>query len=174
MGTENVNLFAVVLEATFPHKTHKSENYVVSLKIADPTCKIDSHGVIDYISLICFAKKFDDLPVSQRCGEIIRIHRANVGTFAGKLQITANMCYNSSWALFHPQSFSPKDEFIPRAFFGKSFQMSDNHNKVVRSLRKWCSTSFEEHPMLSVKYLYNLSDIPTRSIIVKEENGKKK
>jgi hypothetical protein len=52
--------------------------------------------------------------------------------------------------------------------------MSDNHNKMVRSLRKWCSTSFEEHPMLSVKYLYNLSDIPTRSIIVKEENGKKK
>lgn len=31
------------------------------------------------------------------------------------------MCYNSSWAVFAPTSFSPQEEFIPRLFFGKSF-----------------------------------------------------
>jgi len=33
------------------------------------------------------------------------------------------MVFNSSWAIFHPQSYSPEDEFTPRAFFGKSFQI---------------------------------------------------
>jgi hypothetical protein len=81
VGTEMVNFFAVILEATFPHKSKKSEKFVVSLKLADLSSKFDKDGVVSYVSLVCFAKKFDDLPISQRCGEIIRVHRASVGTY---------------------------------------------------------------------------------------------
>lgn len=102
VGQESVNFYAVILEATYPHQAKKSKNFVVSLKLADPTCKFDSHGVCEYISLVCFAKRFDDLPVSQRCGEIIRVHRANVNTYQGNKQLTANIAFNSSWALWHP------------------------------------------------------------------------
>ena len=69
-----MNFYAVVLEATFPHKG--KHNFAVSLKVADQTSKMDDKGVVQYISLMCFAKKFDDLPVCQRAGEVIRIHRA--------------------------------------------------------------------------------------------------
>lgn len=52
--------------------------------------------------------------------------------------------------------------------------MEKEHNKTIKSLRKWCSESFEKQSVLSTKYLYTLSDIPSRSIVTKEENGKKK
>jgi hypothetical protein len=81
VGTEIINVFAVILEATLPHKSKKSEKFVVSPKLADLSSKSDKDGVVPYVSLVCFAKKFDDLPISQRCGEIIRVHRASVGTY---------------------------------------------------------------------------------------------
>lgn len=61
MATENVNFYGVVLEATFPHST--KQNYVCSLKVADLTSKFDANGIVQYVSLVIFAKKFDDLPV---------------------------------------------------------------------------------------------------------------
>lgn len=85
MGTENVNLFAVVIDATYPHKSLKKDNWVVTFKLADPSCKFDAHGVVKFVTLVCFAKKFDDLPVIQRCGEIIRIHRGLVNTYQGNI-----------------------------------------------------------------------------------------
>ena len=81
VGTEMVNFYAVILEATFPHKSKNSDKFVVSLKLADLSSKFDKDGVVSYVSLVCFAKNFDDLPISQRCGEIIRVHRASVGTY---------------------------------------------------------------------------------------------
>jgi hypothetical protein len=49
-----------------------------------------------------FANKFEDLPVSQRVGDIIRVHRASVGIFKNQKQFTANIFFNSSWAVFSP------------------------------------------------------------------------
>jgi hypothetical protein len=51
------------------------------MKITDPSLTIDKEGVIEYCTLVFFAKKFEDLPISQRIGDIIRLHRAGVGMF---------------------------------------------------------------------------------------------
>ena len=61
---------------------------------------MDSAGVVDFISIVFFADKFEDLPVCQRVGDIIRVHRATVATYKDRKQFTANVCFNSSWALF--------------------------------------------------------------------------
>ena len=74
----------MILDATFPHKSFKSDKYICTYKIADHTCKI-ADGIVDYISVVFFAKKFEDLPISQSVGEIIRIHRATVGTYKDRL-----------------------------------------------------------------------------------------
>lgn len=63
LATENVNFYAVVLEATFPHTSGNKKAYVCSLKVADHTSKFDSQGVVQYTSVVIFAKRFDDLPV---------------------------------------------------------------------------------------------------------------
>ena len=97
---EIVNFYAVVLDATFPHQSHKSKKYLATFKVADMTSRMDKKGVADFITIVFFADKFDDLPVCQKVGDIIRVHRATVATYQDRKQLTANVCFNSSWALF--------------------------------------------------------------------------
>lgn len=78
---ENVNFYAVVLDATFPHQSYKSKKYLTTLKVADATSRMDKQGVVDFISIVFFADKFDDLPKLQKVGDIIRVHRATVATY---------------------------------------------------------------------------------------------
>lgn len=54
------------------------------------------------MSVVFFARKFEDLPIAQRVGEVIRIHRATVGVFKDKVQLSVNICFNSSWDLYAP------------------------------------------------------------------------
>ena len=82
-GADKIHFYAVILDAQFPHKSFKSEKYVCALKIADPSCNIDKkeEGTVDFCTLVMFANKFEDLPISQRVGDIIRVHRAQVGIY---------------------------------------------------------------------------------------------
>ena len=84
VGSKQVNVYGVILDASFPHKSFKNEKFICALKIADPTSKTVD-GAIEAVSVVFFASKFEDLPISQRIGEIIRIHRATVGMFKEKL-----------------------------------------------------------------------------------------
>ena len=102
---ELVHFYAIVLDATFPHKSFKSNRYLVTLKIADLTSRFNNEGIVDFTSIVFFANKFDDLPVCQKVGDIIRVHRATVGTYKERKQLTANVCFNSSWALFPSQFY---------------------------------------------------------------------
>lgn len=100
------NFYGVVLDASYPHKSFKSDKFICTIKIADPDQTIDKDGVIEHCTLVLFAKKYEDLPISQRVGDIIRVHRAYVGSFKGVKQFTANVFFNSSWALFSPLNAS--------------------------------------------------------------------
>jgi hypothetical protein len=66
---------------------------------------IDREGVVETISVVFFAREFKDLPICQRIGDVIRVHRAQVGAYNGKKQISVNVCFNSSWAMFAPQVY---------------------------------------------------------------------
>jgi len=72
------------------------------MRIADPHSQIDGEGIVKYCTLMFFAKRFEDLPISQRVGDIIRVHRAYVQEYKGIKQFTSNIFFNSSWALFSP------------------------------------------------------------------------
>jgi hypothetical protein len=63
VGSAPVNVYGVVLDATFPHKSFKSDKYICTFKIGDPSNKI-TQGVSDFISVVFFAKSFEDLPIS--------------------------------------------------------------------------------------------------------------
>jgi len=144
IGSEPVNVYGVILDATFPHKSHKSDKYICTFKIADPTRKL-VNGVVEHVSVVFFAKKFEDLPVSQTVGEIIRIHRATVGSYKGDIQLTVNICFNSSWALFAPSTQGDKksvSDMGPISFFGQALHMEAADLKMVQSLRKWTMQVF--------------------------------
>jgi len=120
---------------------------------------MDNKGVADFISIVFFADKFEDLPICQRVGDIIRVHRATVATYKDRKQLTANVCFNSSWALF-PLHFKGErtegvrpnlsDEFTPTIFFGKSVQVEKEEHSILRNIRKWAITSFESKPVLTI------------------------
>ena len=94
----------MILDASFPHKSFKSDRFICQMKIADPDSPINKEGVVEHCTLMMFAKRFEDLPIIQRVGDIIRVHRAHVQTYKGVKQFTCNIFFNSSWALFSPMT----------------------------------------------------------------------
>ena len=57
-----VNIYAVVVDSTFPHKSFKSAKFLVTLKLADLTSRWNNEGIVDFTSIVFFADKFEDLP----------------------------------------------------------------------------------------------------------------
>jgi len=100
----------VVLDASFPHKSFKTDKFICSMRIADPSQPVSADGVVEHCTLVLFAKRFEDLPISQRVGDIIRVHRATAGMYKNTKQFTANIFFNSSWALFSPLTIKDNEE----------------------------------------------------------------
>ena len=92
--------------------------------------------------------------------------------------MTANVCFNSSWALF-PSQFSDQstkkhliDEFCPSSFYGKSCQVEREEHKLLRNLRKWVKENFATKQVLSNEYIIPLDKAATYGA-PKEEEGNK-
>jgi hypothetical protein len=78
-----------------------------NLKVIDPSlnCK-DSEG--EFSIVLIQGRRFQDLPIVQRIGDIIRCHRAEYTNRGDQHYLKLNLHYNSSWALF-----SADDEVAP-------------------------------------------------------------
>lgn len=122
-----------------------------------------------------FAKRFEDLPICQKIGDIIRVHRCNVSMFKETKQFNANIFFNASWALFRAHvaedasdpDFDPSEsedeagvlrrkqiaeyprENRPFAFYGKTFTFEKHEQKNIKTLRTWVHKSFDKYPMLN-------------------------
>lgn len=69
-----------------------------------------------------YAKRFEDLPICLRIGDVIRVHRATLRMWKGIRQFNVSVHFKSSWALYSsekltPTGFSPGS--APYAFSGK-------------------------------------------------------
>lgn len=95
------NFLAVVVAANYPHIA-KSERFVCTMRIINPYQPHSKDGVFETCTLVLFANIFEDLPISQRVRDIIRVHRVSVSEYKGVKQFTARVYFNSAWALFSP------------------------------------------------------------------------
>jgi hypothetical protein len=115
------------------------------LKIVDPTCNVQAEE--DHFAIVALqARRFEDLPIIQRCGDIIRIHRAEYNYKEDQHYFKLNMSYSSSWALFSADDeVAPEvirddgDDFTYRAyaFSGKQYNFENQDQKLLRSIRSW-------------------------------------
>lgn len=190
---DQVHFYAVVLDAQFPHKSFKSDKFMVTMRIADPDQPFDKEGVVETCSLVMFAKSFEDLPICQRIGDIIRVHRAYVGEYKGVKQFTCNIFFNASWALFSPltakdrlklageetktttaaKSGAAPDaarDFHPFLYFGKSFSFEKSEHALITKCRDWINKSFPKNKVLSDRYITKLANVPDQGR--KRETGK--
>lgn len=69
------HFYGVIVDATFPYKV-SSDKFICSIKVVDPT--LNSRDKAEYASVIIYAKRFEDLPIIHRLGDIIRVHRASM------------------------------------------------------------------------------------------------
>jgi hypothetical protein len=96
------NVYGIIIDATFPHKV-SADKYVCSLKIVDPT--LHSKGGKptdnDYATVVIYAKRFEDLPIANKVGDIIRLHRATLRMYKNQRQFNVSTHWNGSWAVFN-------------------------------------------------------------------------
>jgi hypothetical protein len=115
----------VIVDATFPHKifnkaTNKSDRFICTIKVIDASQFLDPKtGIIEHCTIVIFADTFEDLPICQKIGDIIRVHRSNIGQFKGVKQFNMNMFFKSAWALFSGSDPTMK----PYAFSGKNITL---------------------------------------------------
>jgi hypothetical protein len=150
----------VVIDASFPYQTER--RYVVSCKVADPSC-VSKGGKLNTVNVVFFAKTFEDLPIIQRVGDIIRVHRAKFQHYNDVKQLNVNMYYRSSWCLFIGQDseapLEPKVEnedgtnnyfsYTPYNFSGKSFTQEAHETKIVKDLKKWSKDFFAKNMVVN-------------------------
>ena len=74
--SDSQHVYGVIIDATFPYKVNQSL-YVCSLKIVDSSLNAGTKGS-SWANVVIYAKRFEDLPIVLRLGDIIRLHRATL------------------------------------------------------------------------------------------------
>jgi len=111
---------------------------------------------VDTCTLVLVANKFEELPISQRVGDIIRVHRATVSDFEGTKQLRARIYYNSAWALF-----APDKELRPFSHLGKTYSdITASQRKTLAHLRTWTKKAFEKVSVVG-KRAVEMSELET-------------
>jgi len=70
------------------------------------------------ITVTIVGTNFEQIPVFKRVGEIIRIHRCNIGQYKSQKTFFVNMGYGSSWTIFegipskHRKALPQEDEEV--------------------------------------------------------------
>lgn len=154
------HFYGVVVDASFPYQTEK--RYVVSCKVADGSC-VSKGGKLNTVNVVFFAKSFEELPIIQRVGDIVRVHRAQFQHYNDSKQLNVNMYYRSSWCLFIGNDgeapLEPKVEnedgtenyfsYTPYNFSGKSFTQEAHETKILKDLKKWSKEHFTKNNVVS-------------------------
>lgn len=139
-SSEPQNVYGVIVDATFPHKVNQ-EKYVTSLKIIDPTLHAKGSkggGNDDYAQVVIYGKRFEDLPIASKVGDIIRLHRAAVRIYNHKRQFNVSTHWNGSWALFSTESSANE----PSSYSGNRATFESHEKALLGSLRKWVGSHF--------------------------------
>lgn len=145
VSSDPCHFYGVIVDATFPYKKH-AELFECFLKVIDPSLK-PSKGKQEYATVAIYAKKFEDLPIVHRLGDIIRIHRADLELFNNGRIFKVNVCYKSSWALYSSDKLSPLGLSIgdaPYAFSGKKATQEKQDVAIQSTLKKWANQFFSQ------------------------------
>jgi hypothetical protein len=151
-SAEEQHVYGVIIDSSFPYKTNSSK-YVCSLKIVDPTLNTSGSKGGDYASVVMYAKRFEDLPIVLRAGDIIRLHRASLRIYNNRRQFNLSMNWTSSWALFStdkaPVVGGSAGDFAPVSHSGSSPTMEKQDHTMIGNLRKWAQTHFGSNDVIT-------------------------
>ena len=143
-STDYSHAYGVIVDATFPYKSSQSL-YVCSLKIADASLNQNTKGA-SWANVVIYAKRFEDLPIVLRLGDVIRLHRATARMHNGIRQYNVSVQINGSWALWSTDKLTAEgratSDFQPTSFSGKRFSFEKHETATLGNIRKWASSYF--------------------------------
>ena len=151
------NIYGVITDATFPYKTSTGK-FLCVMKITDPSLQKKTGGRVETAQLVFYAKRFHDLPINHRLGDIIRVHRATLRLYKGMRQYNATVHYNASWAQFSTDNKSVQEEvgaekrvepYHPFNFLGNNPTLEKVDQKIIESLRDWSKKLFRDHEVVT-------------------------
>ena len=136
------NVYGIIIDATFPHKV-SADKYVCSLKIVDPSLHSKGGKTTDndFATVVIYAKRFEDLPICNKVGDIIRLHRANLRMYKNQRQFNVSIHNYASWAVFSTED----NNFAPVFYSGKRATFEKHETTLLSALRKWVSSHFATH-----------------------------
>lgn len=153
-ASDTHNVYGIIIDATFPHKV-SADKYVCSLKIVDPT--LHSKGGKptdnDFATVVIYAKRFEDLPICNKVGDIIRLHRATLRMYKNQRQFNVSTHWNGSWAVFNTEDSS----YAPAYYSGKRATFEKHETTLLQTLRKWVGTYFSQYDGLTTDTYTRLS-----------------
>jgi len=161
---DDVHFYATIVDSSFPYTTDKRT--VVTAKVVDHSlAKKGTVSEKDWVTVVFYAKNFEDLPIIQRVGDILRVHRAQFQHYNDRKQLNVNLFYKGSWCLFNghekDEPLEPKvvneekdPKFFshtPYNFSGKSFTWGAEDDNLLKNLRKWTNETFSKNDIHDVK-----------------------
>ena len=136
--------YGVIVDATFPYKVNQSI-YVCSLKIVDASLNASTKGE-NYANVVLYSKRFEDLPICLKIGDIIRVHRATLRMYNNCRQFNVSVQVTGSWALFSTDKTSylgaSTSDFSPFLWSGKRASFEKHETAILGNLRKWANSYF--------------------------------
>jgi Telomeric single stranded DNA binding POT1/CDC13 len=158
------------------------------LKIIDPSTHYkyprdpsdQSNGCV---SVTFFSKDKDQLPTFTKVGDIIRIHRANIGTYKNYKTFSVNLAFGSSWVVFagFPQPRkavegadvpgSPSQIIEPRSASSSNYSLQQADADMVKKYREWLAEYFNQSFNYESTLYMNLNKV--REFITNEQIEKK-
>lgn len=139
-SSDTHHVYGVIVDATFPYKTN-NEKFICSLKIVDP-----SLNGKEFATVVIYAKRFENLPIVHRLGDVIRLHRASLRMYKGHRQFNVTTHWHGSWALFSTDAKNalgqPAGTDAPVSFSGQRSTFEKHEQAILANLRKWSSSYF--------------------------------
>ena len=142
--TDPQNVYGVIVDATFPYKVNK-ELYVCSLKIVDSSLNAGTKGS-SHASVVIYAKRFEDLPIVLRLGDVIRLHRATLRMYNDTRQFNVSVQWTGSWALYSTDKQTAlggaAGDLTPFSWSGKKASSDKGEAALITTMKKWASSYF--------------------------------
>lgn len=184
-NTELYHLFGIVIDATTPHV--KKNLYRQLVKIIDPSMhykfpKDPNDPTSGCVSVSFFSKDKDTLPTFTKLGDIIRIHRANIGNYKNYKTFSVNIAFGSSWVVFpgFPQPRkavagadvpgSPSTIIEPSSASSSNYTLAAQDADIVKKYREWLTEYFHTEFNFEATLYMNLNKVKE---LITGENDKK-
>jgi len=168
---ERVNLYAVVLDASSPYYIKEIEKYLCVLKLIDDTVNPNEAKakIPPYISLTCFSRNKAELPVIERMGNVIRIHRGDTRKFNKTFQLNCDVGIKGAWILF-----DPSEGASPVKFTGRSYTFVEDDKRRLKEMRKFGEKFFRDNDATEFASLgANVDETDLVAMVMNRESSKK-